>query len=130
MKIGHHGVGPARRTPTPGTCCRRRKRGSSLPRRAISRRSPDAPIVRRRLCLYCDTFDGDFWIDHDPERPGLVVAAGDSGHGFKFAPIIGGLIADVVEGRPNRWAERFRGGSGLGTHAKPQGRTRDEIAHP
>ena len=58
----------------------------------------DAPIVHRRMCLYCDTFDGDFWIDHDPERPGLVVAAGDSGHGFKFAPILGALIADVVEG--------------------------------
>ena len=61
-----------------------------------------------RLCLYCDTFDGDFWIDHDPDRPGLVVAAGDSGHGFKFAPILGPLIADVVERRPNAWASRFR----------------------
>jgi glycine/D-amino acid oxidase-like deaminating enzyme len=67
-----------------------------------------APIVHRRLCLYCDTFDGDFWIDRDPAHPGLVVAAGDSGHGFKFAPIIGGLVADVVEGKPNRWAGRFR----------------------
>jgi glycine/D-amino acid oxidase-like deaminating enzyme len=66
-----------------------------------------APIVHRRSCLYCDTFDGDFWIDHDPERPGLVVAAGDSGHGFKFAPIIGALIADVVEGQRNEWADRF-----------------------
>jgi glycine/D-amino acid oxidase-like deaminating enzyme len=57
--------------------------------------------------LYCDTFDGDFWIDRDPDRPGLVVAAGDSGHAFKFAPILGSLLADVVEGRPNGWAPRF-----------------------
>jgi hypothetical protein len=28
--------------------------------------------------------DGDFWIDHDPKITGLVVAAGGSGHGFKF----------------------------------------------
>ena len=76
--------------------------GDSLPPLA------DAPIVHRRLCLYCDTFDGDFWIDHDPDRPGLIVAAGDSGHGFKFAPILGALIADVVERRPNDWAPRFR----------------------
>ena len=68
----------------------------------------DAPIRESRLCLYCDTFDGDFWIDHDPDRPGLIVAAGDSGHGFKFAPILGALIADVVERRPNHWAPRFR----------------------
>ncbi|MEO8076684.1 MAG: FAD-dependent oxidoreductase [Acidobacteriota bacterium] len=68
----------------------------------------DRPIAATRLCLYCDTFDGDFWIDHDPDRPGLVVAAGDSGHGFKFAPVLGPLTADIVECRPNPWAHRFR----------------------
>lgn len=67
-----------------------------------------APVTSTRLCLYCDTFDGDLWIDHDPDRPGLVVAAGDSGHAFKFAPVVGGLIADVVERKPNDWAARFR----------------------
>jgi sarcosine oxidase / L-pipecolate oxidase len=66
-----------------------------------------APLIGSRLCLYCDTWDGNFWIDHDPERPGLVVAAGDSGHGFKFAPRLGGLIADVVERQPNPYAARF-----------------------
>ena len=66
-----------------------------------------APVVHTRLCLYCDSYDGSFFVDHDPERAGLVVAAGDSGHGFKFAPVLGGLIADVVERRPNRFAARF-----------------------
>ena len=42
---------------------------------------------------------------------GLFVAAGDSGHGFKFAPILGALIADVVEGRPNRGRHDSDGGS-------------------
>ena len=68
----------------------------------------DAPIQSTRLCLYCDTFDGDFWIDRDPARAGLVVAAGDSGHGFKFAPVLGALIADIVEAKPNVRADRFR----------------------
>jgi glycine/D-amino acid oxidase-like deaminating enzyme len=58
-----------------------------------------APLAASRLCLYCDSFDGDFWIGRDPDREGLVVAAGGSGHGFKFAPVLGGLIADAVEGR-------------------------------
>jgi glycine/D-amino acid oxidase-like deaminating enzyme len=66
-----------------------------------------APVVFRRLCLYCDSFDGDFWIDHHPDRAGLVVAAGDSGHAFKFTPVLGDVIADVVERRPNRFAGRF-----------------------
>ncbi len=68
----------------------------------------DAPIVYRRVCLYSDTWDGHFWIDRDPERPGLVVAAGDSGHGFKFAPILGEIIADAVESRSNDWLPKFR----------------------
>ncbi|HXV76982.1 MAG TPA: FAD-dependent oxidoreductase [Candidatus Polarisedimenticolaceae bacterium] len=67
----------------------------------------DAPAAGSRLCLYCDTPDGDFWIDHDPTTEGLVVAAGGSGHGFKFAPVLGPIVADVVECRPNRWAARF-----------------------
>ncbi|HET7639222.1 MAG TPA: FAD-dependent oxidoreductase [Ktedonobacteraceae bacterium] len=68
----------------------------------------DAPLVYTRRCLYVDTPDGDFWIDRHPQRAGLTVASGDSGHGFKFAPILGGLIADAVEGKPNRWLSKFR----------------------
>lgn len=67
----------------------------------------EAPIVGQRLCLYCDTFDGDFWFDHDPDRPGLIVAAGGSGHMFKFAPMLGAIAADVLERKPNRFARRF-----------------------
>ncbi|KAL6044132.1 N-methyl-L-tryptophan oxidase, variant 2 [Balamuthia mandrillaris] len=65
------------------------------------------PIVNTRLCLYCDTFDGDFFISRSPHVDGLSVAAGDSGHGFKFAPVIGTVIADVVEGKANKIAPRF-----------------------
>lgn len=66
-----------------------------------------APLHSTRVCLYCDTFDGAFWIGHDPAHPGLVVAAGDSGHAFKFTPVMGEIIADVVEHRPNPWTQRY-----------------------
>jgi len=68
----------------------------------------DAPIVYTRLCMYCDTHDGHFWIARDPEREGLVIAAGDSGHGFKFAPVLGEIIADAVEGKDNPLLDKFR----------------------
>src|SRR5215471_11766652 len=68
----------------------------------------DAPIVYTRVCMYCDTHDGHFWIARDPERQGLVVAAGDSGHGFKFAPVLGEIIADAVEGNENPLLNKFR----------------------
>jgi glycine/D-amino acid oxidase-like deaminating enzyme len=35
------------------------------------------------------------------------VAAGGSGHGFKYAPLLGGIIADVLERKPNADAARF-----------------------
>ena len=69
----------------------------------------DAPIVYTRVCMYCDTHDGHFWIARDPEREGLVVATGDSGHGFKFAPVLGEIIADVVEGKDNPLLDNFDG---------------------
>jgi len=68
----------------------------------------DSPIVYTRVCMYCDTHDGHFWIACDPEREGLVVAAGDSGHGFKFAPVLGEIIADAVEGKDNPLLDKFR----------------------
>jgi glycine/D-amino acid oxidase-like deaminating enzyme len=64
-------------------------------------------LVYTRLCIYCDTFDGDFLIDHVPNVSGLVVASGGSGHGFKFAPVLGSIIADVVERKPNKFKSRF-----------------------
>ena len=68
----------------------------------------DAPIVYTRVCMYCETHDGNFWIAPDPGRQGLVIAAGDCGHGFKFAPVLGEIIADAVEGKPNPILEKFR----------------------
>jgi glycine/D-amino acid oxidase-like deaminating enzyme len=107
LKIGHHGPG----RPVHPDDARTVLASELAPFRAFVQESlpalSEAPIIATRICLYCDTFDGDFWIDHDPARAGLVVAAGDSGHGFKFAPVLGGLIADVVERRPNSWSSRF-----------------------
>jgi glycine/D-amino acid oxidase-like deaminating enzyme len=68
----------------------------------------EAPVVYTRVCMYCETHDGDFWIARDPEREELVIAAGDCGHGFKFAPVLGKIIADAVEGKSNPILEKFR----------------------
>jgi sarcosine oxidase / L-pipecolate oxidase len=67
-----------------------------------------APIAFTRLCLYSDAFDGNFFIARHPARPGLTVAAGGSGHAFKFAPALGAIIADALEGHDNPFAARFR----------------------
>lgn len=64
-----------------------------------------APIVESHICVYCDTWDGHFWIAPDPKNPNCILATGGSGHAFKFAPLLGGLIADAVEGKV---VQRFR----------------------
>ncbi|MEX0788406.1 MAG: FAD-dependent oxidoreductase [Anaerolineales bacterium] len=107
LKIANHGPGRRIHPDDP----REVSPGDEARFRAFLRESlpglADAPIIGRRLCLYCDTWDGNFWIDRDPDRPGLVVASGGSGHAFKFGPMLGPLIADAVEGKPNRYAARF-----------------------
>ena len=83
----------------------------------------DAPIAARRLCVYGDTPDEHFWIARHPDREHVAVATGGSGHAFKFAPVLGELVADILDGRaaPHlgalahkfRWrAETITGGRG------------------
>ncbi|NBW94689.1 MAG: FAD-dependent oxidoreductase, partial [Bacteroidetes bacterium] len=68
----------------------------------------EAELVYTRRCLYADTIDADYWLDHHPEYAGLSVASGGSGHGFKMAPILGSLIANRLEGVADDRLERFR----------------------
>jgi len=119
LKIGHHGAG---RRMDPDDLRVVGPEWEERCREFLTDAVPelaDLPLVDTRLCLYCDTFDSDFWIDEDPERPGLVVATGGSGHGFKFAPVLGGLVADAVEGRnhPRRGRFRWRPRSEIRTEA-------------
>ena len=109
VKIANHGPG---REMSPDSPERVVTRNDEKALRAFLRSTipalVDAPIVNTRICMYCDTNDGDFWIAPDPERPNLFLATGDCGHGFKFAPIFGELIADAVEGKPNPYLQKFR----------------------
>ena len=67
----------------------------------------DAPIVSSFFSVYTETWDGHLWIAADPNREGLIVATGGD-HAFKFAPILGGLIADAAEGQARDVLHKFR----------------------
>jgi sarcosine oxidase/L-pipecolate oxidase len=56
----------------------------------------DRPFSKTRLCWYSDTPNADFLIDYHPHWRGLFVATGDSGHAFKFLPVIGDKVADCI----------------------------------
>ena len=66
----------------------------------------DSTPVHAEACMYTMTPDEDFILD---AFDGVVVCGGDSGHAFKFAPLLGRLCADLAQGVPlPPEAERFR----------------------
>ncbi|MCM2535476.1 N-methyl-L-tryptophan oxidase [Neobacillus pocheonensis] len=56
----------------------------------------NGPLIKGSTCMYTLTPDGDFIIDQHPEYPHLFIAAGFSGHGFKFSSVVGEIISQVV----------------------------------
>ncbi len=60
---------------------------------------PDAtgPLLANRTCLYTNSPDGRFIIDHHPASSNVCFACGLSGHGFKFAPVLGEALADLAQ---------------------------------
>lgn len=49
-----------------------------------------------KVCMYSMTPDEDFIIDTHPENPNIVIAAGFSGHGFKFSSAVGEALKDMI----------------------------------
>jgi glycine/D-amino acid oxidase-like deaminating enzyme len=116
VKLANHGVG---RAFDPASDAREANADEMALFRDFTARTFPAlarePLATTRICVYGDTSDLHFWIAPDPERPGLVVAAGGSGHAFKFAPVIGELIADATVGTvvPRfRWRPEIVGARG------------------
>jgi sarcosine oxidase len=91
--------------------------------RAFARRYfPDGegPTVALKACLFTNTPDEHFILDMHPDFPQVAVAAGFSGHGYKFCSVVGQIMADLIEGRETgfdldlfRW-DRFSAQRGAG----------------
>jgi monomeric sarcosine oxidase len=102
VKVGFHGVGPVvdpdRRDRSVDPIAQRHVQDYAarwLP-------GVDSSRPTSTTCLYTTTPNHDFVIDRTGQ---ITVLAGFSGHGFKFAAVIGRLAADLVEGSPG--AARF-----------------------
>jgi glycine/D-amino acid oxidase-like deaminating enzyme len=50
-----------------------------------------------KTCIFTNTPEGDFIIDLHPQYPQVSIAAGFSGHGFKFCSVVGEIMADLVQ---------------------------------
>lgn len=100
LKLAHHLAGP---DVDPDAWDRQATLDDEATFRPVLRRflpTADGPTLAAKRCLYTLTPDEHFIVDGHPRRPCLTVAAGFSGHGFKFAPAIGEALADLaLEGR-------------------------------
>ncbi|EPE02798.1 fad dependent oxidoreductase [Ophiostoma piceae UAMH 11346] len=102
-----HLTTPGLTIPAEGAAALRRGLTSMVPIPGVA----DRPFSKTRICWYTDTPTGDFIIDYHPHMPGLFVATGGSGHGFKFLPVLGEKIVDCVVGKcpeafRTKWAWR------------------------
>jgi sarcosine oxidase len=59
---------------------------------------PELPgaFLRAKTCLYTNTADEHFVIARHPAHEAVTVACGFSGHGFKFVPVVGEILADLA----------------------------------
>jgi sarcosine oxidase len=76
-----------------------------LPLRAFAERYfPDGagPALTLKTCLFEPSPDEHFIIDLHPDSPAAVVGAGFSGHGFKFCPVVGEILAELALGGSTR----------------------------
>lgn len=82
--------------------------------------APVGAVLGAETCFYTNTDDEDFLVDHHPEGPGVVVGLGLSGHGFKFGPLLGRILAELaLDGRSSVAAfEAERARFAWGTHAR------------
>jgi sarcosine oxidase len=105
LKVGDHLVGP-QVDPAEGPFPVRHAELAPIAG-YVSRRFPgvDPSPVAPETCLYTITPDEDFVLDRVDD---VVIGAGFSGHGFKFGPLVGEILADLATGRdPEIPAERF-----------------------
>jgi sarcosine oxidase len=86
--------------------------------------SASGPLLRGQVCTYTLTPDRHFILDRHPEHANVAIAAGFSGHGFKFASVVGEIMADLATtGRTDHSIDMFR----ITRFARPKRWRRKEI---
>jgi sarcosine oxidase len=110
-KVGIHS---GNETCTPSTIDRRiNPRDESAIRSAIGTRIPslNGEVSHATTCMYTMTPDEHFIVDTHPDHPQVILAAGFSGHGFKFSSVVGEILCDLAMTRETSTDIRIFSGS-------------------
>ena len=97
FKIGRYHHLEERVNPA-GSIAKPERRDEMVLRQAINAHFPQAngSIQQMQTCMFTNSPDGHFIIDRHPEDSRLIFGAGFSGHGFKFACVIGELLSELA----------------------------------
>lgn len=81
-------------------------RDEAVLREFVQRYFPEGagPTMALKSCMFTNTPDEHFIIDRLGDHPQVIVAAGFSGHGFKFASVVGEILADLATDGETRHA--------------------------
>lgn len=60
----------------------------------------DGALVSSAVCMYTNTTDEHFVLDRHPADQRILIVSPCSGHGFKFSPVIGEIVAGLITGKP------------------------------
>jgi N-methyl-L-tryptophan oxidase len=112
IKIGDHRKGPVVKKVDPEQLRALSPKFEKACRKFLKKNIPelaDFEDFEGHVCWYDNTPDDDFIMDRLPDAPNGFVACGFSGHGFKFAPVVGKSMAELmVTGKPELNLHRFR----------------------
>ncbi|MDF2648054.1 MAG: methyltryptophan oxidase [Paenibacillus sp.] len=98
VKIGRHDAGQTWKPGLPFEPFGHYDQDENDLRQALEAFLPQAAgqVVRGAVCKYECTPDEHFIIDHHPEHDHVFIAGGFSGHGFKFASVVGEILSDLT----------------------------------
>ncbi len=100
LKVAHHFQGEATSPDEIDRGLRAGDEDDFHPALACVLPDADGPLLSMRVCMYTSSPDSHFIIDRHPEHRRVTLAAGFSGHGFKFAAVVGEVLADLtLDGR-------------------------------
>jgi sarcosine oxidase len=79
----------------------------------------NGPLLRAVTCMYTLTPDEHFIVAPHPNHPQVTIAAGFSGHGFKFTSVIGEVLADLATSGTTRHTIELFSPARFSTRSEP-----------
>jgi sarcosine oxidase len=119
LKFAHHKPGPV---VNPDTIAREPQAGDEATLRDAMRKylpRGDGPTLALRVCMYSNSPDCHFILDRHPKHERALCGFACSGHGFKFASVVGEVLADLAVSGKTELPAQFLGLSRF-SQAPPQ----------